>query len=109
MRQLFTSIPFIRTLHEPHSPSPQPSLAPVNSRSCRKTSERRSMGCVGTVAGSPLTVRAISHLEQGDEFIESLAWRERFEATPSRRARRKYLQEAGEWKKRECPRHLQRR
>src|ERR1700687_2728940 len=62
MRQLFTNSPFIKTEQEPHSPSPQPSFAPVNPSSCRRTSNSLSMGKTRTVFGLPFTVRARSHL-----------------------------------------------
>ena len=48
-RQELTSSPFMRTEQEPHSPSPQPSLAPVRWRSSRRTSSRRFMGGASTV------------------------------------------------------------
>src|ERR1041385_1726241 len=58
-RQLLTSRPSIRTLHAPHSPSPQPSLVPVRFNCARNTSSRRSMGKASTVRGWPLTSQVI--------------------------------------------------
>src|SRR5438105_14248626 len=59
MRQLFTSISSKRTEHEPHSPSPQPSLAPVNPRSFRSPSSNLSMGWASAFLASPLTINEI--------------------------------------------------
>src|SRR5579871_4425270 len=39
-RQEWAGIPSIRTVHAPHCPSPQPYLAPVRSRSSRRTLSR---------------------------------------------------------------------
>src|SRR5947208_11088393 len=74
MRQLFTSISSKITEHEPHSPSPQPSLAPVNPRSFRSTSNNLSMGWASTFLASPFTVNENSHfaLAAGEGFMTSL-------------------------------------
>src|SRR5437899_6717535 len=75
MRQLFTSIPSNSTAHEPHSPSPHPSFAPVNPSSLRKRSNNLSMGCASTFIALPLTVKCTSHFafDSGEEFMASLA------------------------------------
>src|SRR5215472_11012728 len=64
MRQLFTNTPSINTLHEPHSPSPQPSFVPVNPNSFRNTSSRRSIASTCTVTVLPFTFNETSHLER---------------------------------------------
>src|SRR5438105_8657868 len=69
MRQLFTNDPSSKTEQEPHSPSPQPSLVPVNPSSCRNTSSRRSIAYALTVANCPLTVKAISHFASCEDSL----------------------------------------
>src|SRR6266567_2197821 len=78
-RQLFTSIPSNSTAHEPHSPSPQPSFAPVKSSLFRSTSSNLSMGCASTFTAWPLTVKRISHfaINSGEGFMSSLAPKEK--------------------------------
>src|SRR5579864_448086 len=56
-RQLFTTSPFTSTAHAPHSPSPHPSLAPVNLRSSRSTSSSRARGWALIASFFPLTVQ----------------------------------------------------
>src|ERR1035438_7268685 len=58
-RQLFTNSPFMRTEHEPHSPSPHPSLVPVRCRSSRRTSRRRFIAGTLTIRASPFTLKRI--------------------------------------------------
>src|SRR6267143_2137189 len=74
-RQLFTSMPSNRTKHEPHSPSPHPSFAPVNFKSFRSTSNNLSMGWARSFFASPLTVNETSHFARaaGEGFMLSLA------------------------------------
>src|SRR6266849_5651099 len=74
-RQLFTRIPSNRTEHDPHSPSPHPSFAPVNFKSFRSTSNNLSIGWASTFFASPLTVNDISHfpLVCCEAFMQSLA------------------------------------
>src|SRR5437016_1160161 len=74
-RQLFTSIPSNKMEHEPHSPSPHPSFAPVNFKSFRSTSNNRSMGWTNNFFASPLTVNKTSHFAPvpGEVFMRSLA------------------------------------
>src|SRR5215470_17436481 len=59
-RQLFTSSPFISTEQEPHSPSPQPSFAPVSPNSIRRTSKSLSIGSARTLIVSSLRRKEIS-------------------------------------------------
>src|SRR5882672_6648093 len=75
MRQLFTSMPFNRTAHEPHSPSPHPSFVPVNPSSFRSTSNNLSMGWASTFLVSPLTANKTSHFApiSGKGFMRPLA------------------------------------
>src|SRR5579872_709976 len=58
-RQLLTSWPLTSTEQAPHSPSPQPSLAPVRPHSRRSTSSKRSIGKTSTSRGAPLTRNSI--------------------------------------------------
>src|SRR6266581_6056879 len=92
MRQLFTNDPSIKTEQEPHSPSPQPSLVPVNPSSCRNTSSRRSIAYALTVANCPLTVKAISHFASCEDSLIAVLGprRARSPAPPARQAHRKY-------------------
>src|ERR1700736_5055968 len=62
IRQLLTKTPSTNTEHEPHSPSPQPSLVPVNPSCSRNTSSNRSMGKARTVTAFPFTTKVISDL-----------------------------------------------
>src|SRR5258708_38516921 len=59
-RQLLTTSPSIKTEHAPHSPSPQPSLVPVNFNCSRNTSSSRSSGYASSVLPIPLTVQVMS-------------------------------------------------
>src|ERR1700676_4131354 len=68
--QLFTSSPSKRTEHEPHSPSPQPSLVPVRRKSSRSTSSRRFIGGTHTVCEAPFTRKSI---EVQGALIQALA------------------------------------
>src|SRR5262245_66512197 len=48
-------LPSMRTVHAPHSPSPQPYLQPVSARSSRSTLNRLRSGSAATSRGEPLT------------------------------------------------------
>src|SRR6202043_2166767 len=65
IRQLLTKTPSTNTEHEPHSPSPQPSLVPVNPICTRNTSSNRSMGKAHTVMVFPFTTKGMSDLLAG--------------------------------------------
>src|SRR5437016_14415106 len=69
MRQLLTKVPSIKPEQEPHSPSPQPSFVPVNPRSCRNTSSRRSIVYALTVTDLPLSVKPISHFPFSEDSL----------------------------------------
>src|SRR6266853_51932 len=69
MRQLFTNSPFMRIAHEPHSPSPQPSLVPVNPNVCRRTSSNLSIGKTRTSTVLPFTVNERLHWPQCSEEL----------------------------------------
>src|SRR5580704_9485169 len=94
IRQLFTSIPSIKTEQEPHSPSPQPSFVPVNPSSCRRTSSRRSIGYACTDSNFPFTVNEISHFAR---FLEESVIR--FLAPRGARSRERRFRRA----QRRCP------
>src|ERR1700690_1503911 len=97
MRQLFTSAPFSNTEQEPHSPSPHPSLAPVNPNWCRSMSSNLSMGYARTVLNSPFTVNDISHAEGfSDDKDWVIALRRRLAARDLPLELRRYLLEAEE-------------
>src|ERR1700704_3239663 len=63
IKQLLTKTPSTNTEHEPHSPSPQPSLVPVNPSGNRNTSSSRSMAKARTVTALPFTTKVIPDLE----------------------------------------------
>src|SRR5215472_4841613 len=111
MRQLFTSTPSSKTLHEPHSPSPQPSLAPVRPRSCRNTSNRRSIAYACTVTRFPLTVSVISLLadSRGSSLMDFSASGPRAPDAPRDEPwHQKCPLEAEESHRRKRPAHLER-
>src|ERR1700691_5012800 len=66
IRQVFTNTPSINTEHEPHSPSPHPSLVPVKAKSRRITSRSRSIGYTDTFFATPFTVNVIKHFSPQD-------------------------------------------
>src|ERR1700738_4630512 len=67
IKQLLTKTPSTNTEHEPHSPSPQPSLVPVNPSCNRNTSSSRSMAKARTVTVLPFTTKVIRDLEAACE------------------------------------------
>jgi hypothetical protein len=52
-----TGFPSTRTVHAPHSPSPQPYFVPVSSSDSRSTQSRRVSGSASTARADPLTLR----------------------------------------------------
>ena len=57
--QDLVGVPSISTVHEPHAPSPQPSLAPVRPNSSRKTSMSLRPGSPQKATLAPLRTNAI--------------------------------------------------
>src|SRR5262245_40044743 len=72
-RQLFTGRPSRRTVHAPHSPSPQPSFVPVRPKSSRRTSMSRLKGGPPKRCGRPFTVsRSTLHSFSFPELYQGL-------------------------------------
>src|SRR2546421_868872 len=67
-RQLLTNSPSISTEHAPHSPSPHPSLTPVQPCS-RNTSSRRAIGHASSCVDLPFKVKLMGCIHRLHQLL----------------------------------------